>query len=104
MTETVERVRVEILVDQPLLRRVEQVAADAGISGYTLLPLLGGRGASGPWRDDQLSGAQAKILFLTITSRTRADRLTDALADLLDSHGLLLAISRVEVIRGAKFT
>ncbi len=104
MTETVERVRVEILVDQPLLRRVEQVAADAGISGYTLLPLLGGRGASGPWRDDQLSGAQAKVLFLTITSRTRADRLTDALADLLDSHGLLLAISRVEVIRGAKFT
>ncbi|WP_422057544.1 P-II family nitrogen regulator [Sphingomonas sp.] len=104
MIETVERVRVEILVDQPLLRRVEQLAAEAGITGYTLLPLLGGHGASGPWRDDQLSGAQAKILFLTITSRTRAEQLTDALADLLDSHGLLLAISRVEVVRGAKFT
>ena len=103
MTDTVERVRVEILVDQPLLRRVEQIARDAGINGYTLLPSLGGLGASGSWRDDQLSGAQAKILFLTITSRTRAERLTDALADLLDSHGLLLVISRVEVVRGAKF-
>lgn len=103
MTNTVERVRVEILVDQPLLRRVEQIAGDVGINGHTLFPLLGGVGASGSWRDDQLSGAQAKILFLTITSRTRADRLTDALADLLDSHGLLLVISRVEVVRGAKF-
>jgi len=103
MTDTVERVRVEILVDQPLLRRVEQIAGDVGINGYTLLPLLGGVGASGSWRDDQLSGAQAKILFLTITSRTRADQLTDAMADLLDSHGLLLVVSRVEVVRGAKF-
>lgn len=103
MTDTVERVRVEILVDQPLLRRVEQIAVDAGVQGYTLFPLLGGRGASGAWRDDQLSGAQAKILFLTITSRSRAEQLTDALADLLDSHGLLLTISRVEVVRGAKF-
>lgn len=104
MTETVTRVRIEILVDQPLARRIEAQAEAAGIHGWTLLPTLGGKGATGRWHDDQLSGAQAKLLFLTVTSAEKADRLTDSLADLLDSHGLVLLRSDVAVVRSAKFT
>jgi PII-like signaling protein len=103
MTETTTRIRIEILVSQPLARKIEAAAEQAGISGYTLLPTLGGKGRSGRWSDDQLTGADAHLIFLTVTSPEKADRLTDNLSDLLDSHGLILFRSPVEVIRAGKF-
>lgn len=99
----VERRKIEILVDQPLLRRVTEAAAAAGVSGYTLLPTLGGAGQGGSWSDDQVTGAQAKVMFVTLASEEKAHALIAALTPLLDSHGLVLATSIVEVVRGGKF-
>ena len=44
-----------------------------------------------------------KALVLTIASQARASRLTEELAPLLTSHGLLLTMWDVEVIRGERF-
>ena len=68
-----------------------------------MLPTLGGAGESGRWSDDQLTGAEAKVLFVTIANDTKAAVLIDALAPLLESHGLILATSLVDVVRGVKF-
>ncbi len=103
MTEIIRRRRIEVLVDAPIVRRVVDAARAAGITGYTLLPTLEGEGRTGRWSDDQLSGAQAKRLFLSVTSEVKAAAFTDAIAPLLDSHGLLLLLSDVDVVRGARF-
>lgn len=103
MTTPVRRRKIEILVDAPLLRRVTAAAEAAGLTGYTLLPALGGAGHRGRWSDDQVTGAEAKILFWAIMDAAKAAALVDALAPLLDSHGLLLASSDVEVVRGTRF-
>lgn len=103
MTDTVQRRKLEILVDAPLVRRITAAAEAAGVSGYTLLPAAGGAGRGGRWSDDQLTGAEAKLMFMTITTADKAVALIDALAPLLDSHGLLLIASEVEVVRGARF-
>lgn len=103
MTTTVQRRKIEILVDMPLLRRVTEAAEAAGVSGHTLLPTLGGAGQAGSWSDDQITGAQAKAIFVTVTTAEKAQALIEALAPLLDSHGLLLMTSLVEVVRGGKF-
>ncbi len=103
MTSTVERRKIEILVDAPLVRRIVAAAEAVGVTGYTLLPTLGGGGESGRWSDDQLTGAQAKVMFVTITNDAKAAALTDALAPLLESHGLILVSGVVDVVRGAKF-
>ncbi|MDO9487260.1 MAG: hypothetical protein Q7J32_02720 [Sphingomonadaceae bacterium] len=103
MTDTVYRRKLEILVDAPLVRRITAAAEAAGVSGYTLLPTLGGAGHGGRWSDDQVTGADAKVMFVTVTDEARAAALTDALAPLLESHGLLLVSSVVEVVRAAKF-
>lgn len=99
----VQRRKIEILVDMPLLRRVTEAAAAAGVSGHTLLPVLGGTGQGGSWSDDQVTGAQAKVIFVTVTSEEKAQALIAALTPMLDSHGLLLTTSAVEVVRGGKF-
>ena len=103
MTDTVQRRKLEILVDAPLARRITALAEALGVSGYTLLPAAGGSGRGGRWSDDQLTGAEAKLMFMTVTSADKAAALIDALAPLLDSHGLLLIASDVAVVRGARF-
>lgn len=99
MTETVQR-EIEILVDAPLVRRA---AAAAGVAGYALVLTLGGAGQSGHWSDDQVMCAESKVVFVTLASEAKAAALIDALAPLLESHGIVLATSVVEVVRGGKF-
>lgn len=103
MTETVSRRKIEVLVDGPLVPRIIAAAAGAGVTAYTLLPALGGAGRSGKWSDDQVTGVESKLLFMTVTSAAKAEALIDALAPILESHGLLLISSEVAVVRAGKF-
>lgn len=103
MTPTVQRRRIEILVDQPLVRPILEVVRDVGVKGYTLLPTLGGHGDSGAWSDDMISGAQQKVLFLAVMSEARAVSLIDRLTPILESHGLVLLSSAVDVVRAEKY-
>ena len=103
MVDPIQRRKIEILVDAPLVRRVVAAAEAVGVTGYTLLPTLGGRGQGGTWSDDQVTGTEAKVMFIAITNDQRATALIDALAPLLESHGLLLASSLVDVVRAEKF-
>lgn len=103
MAQTVTRCRVEVLVDMPLARKVADIANSVGVTGYTLIPTLGGAGRGGSWSDDQIAGADSKIWFLTVTSELRAQAFVDALSPLLDSHGLMVMTGSVEVVRGDRF-
>lgn len=103
MAKTVSRCRVEVLVDVPLARMVADIAKNVGVTGYTLIPTLGGAGQGGTWMDDQIAGADSKLWFLTVTSEPRAKAFVDALSPLLDSHSLMVMTGSVEVVRGEKF-
>lgn len=104
MNNTITRKRIEILVDTPLVRRVTQAADAAGINGYTLLAATSGKGSSGTWSDDQVTGgASAKQLFLSVCHEEKAQAFLDRIKPLLDSHGLVLFLSDVQVVRGGKF-
>ena len=103
MIETVTRKRIEVLIDRPLAVRLVQAAAEAGVSGYTLIPVQSGSGRHGAWRNDPVSGAEAKTIFLTIASEAKAERLVELLAPYLDTYGMLLTVSDVQVIRGERF-
>jgi hypothetical protein len=103
MIETVLRKRIEILIDSALAPRIVAAAAEAGVSGYSLIPVQSGRGSHGSWRDEGLGAAETKAIFLTIASDAKAERLVDLLAPHLDSYGMLLTISDVRVVRGERF-
>lgn len=103
MTETFHRSRIEVLVDKPLVRTVVAASKAAGIKAYTLLPTIGGEGEHGAWSEDQLTGAQQKQVFLAVTRREIARSFVDVLEPYLESHGLILLISEVEIVRGSKF-
>jgi PII-like signaling protein len=104
MKNTLTRKRIEILVDGPLVRKITRAADEAAINGYTLLSAVSGKGGGGIWSDDQVTGgASAKQLFLTVCNEEKAQAFLDLVRPLLDSHGLVLFLSDVQVIRGSKF-
>ena len=98
-----EHMRVEVIVDRPLLEEVRRIARREGIGGHTVLAALGGEGDGGSWSEDLVTGAQSKLVFMAVTSATKARAFLDALEPLLDSHGLVALASPVAVLRGAKF-
>lgn len=102
MIETVIRKRIEILADTPLVRRVTEAIDKAGITGWSVMPVTAGSGRDGRWREERVTGAD-KSLVLTIASVDKASVLIDVLAPILTSHGLLLTMWDVEVIRGERF-
>jgi PII-like signaling protein len=103
MTRTFTRKRVEILIDAPLAPRLIQAAADAGIAGYTLIPVQSGAGRGGTWRDDRITEATSKIIFLTIAAQEKAAAFVEMLAPHLEDYGMLLTLSDVEVVRPERF-
>lgn len=102
MVETVIRKRIEILTDTPLVRLVTAAIDRCEITGWTVLPVTSGRGREGPWHEERVTGSD-KSLVLTVASNERATRLAEELAPMLTSHGLLLTMWDVEVIRGERF-
>lgn len=102
MVETVIRKRIEILANTALVRRVTAAIDSVGITGWTIIPVNAGKGRDGLWHEEHVTGTD-KSLVLSVASQERAAALAEALAPILTSHGLLLTMWDVEVIRGERF-
>jgi len=102
MIETVTRKRIEILSDTALVKRVTAAIERAEITGWTIVPVQSGKGRDGHWREERVMGTD-KVLILTIAPEDKAMRLAEEIAPILTSHGLLLSMWDVQVIRGERF-
>lgn len=103
MVATVQRKRIEILVDTPLVPRIIRLVKQVDISGWSVIKIASGGGRDGRWDHDEVTGAAAKSIILMIANEEKSAQLADAVAPLLESHGLLLTIGNVDVVRGEKF-
>lgn len=99
---TVKVKRVDILADEPLLPQLVEAIQRSGAHGHTVLSALSGAGHCGRWHQEGLTGVN-KVMVFAIVSADAAGRLVDSLTPLLDSHGLLLTLTDVEVVRDKHF-
>lgn len=90
---TFSDIRIEVLVDGPLVPRIITLAEAAGVERYLLLATLGGLGPQGRWRRDEVTGTDAKQLFVTIVAAADAERVLAAFSPLRLSHGLEVTAS-----------
>ncbi len=103
MVELVRRKRLEVVADAPLCEWIAESAAKLGIAHFSVVSLTAGSGQGGAWRDEDLSGAVAKRMFIAVASEQKAVAFIDALAPRLDEYGLLATLSDVDVVRGERF-
>jgi nitrogen regulatory protein PII len=96
--------RVEVTIEAPMERRLTDALQVAGITGYTLLPVLGGGGRSGPWsREGQVSRAGGMVQLICILRDEKLNQLLDAVLPVLDRHIGVVCITDCEVLRAERF-
>lgn len=96
--------RVEILIEAPMERRLTQALISAGVTGFTVLPVLGGSGRSGRWsREGQVSRAGGMVAVVCLIRAERLDALLDAAFGVVDRHIGVVSITDCDVIRAERF-
>jgi nitrogen regulatory protein PII len=96
--------RVEIIIEAPMERRLTQAMTSAGVTGFTVLPVLGGSGRSGQWsREGQVSAAGGMVAVVCILRPERVDGLLDAVFAVLDRHIGVVSVTECEVLRAERF-
>ncbi len=95
--------RLEVIIEAPIAPRLADLL-NKHERGYTMLPVLGGSGQSGPWtRDGQVSSAGGMVAFVVILDESALEPLIAAIYALVERHIGVLSITNCEVVRAGKF-
>jgi hypothetical protein len=97
--------RVEVIVEAPVLSRVIRFLDDKGVKGYTILPAIAGRGASGRvWsREGQVGEAGRMVQIVAIMDEARLKPLFDELFGIVSRQIGIISVSDCEVVRTESF-
>ena len=97
--------RIDIMVEAPLMQRVLNLLDQQNVSGYTVLPVLAGRGKDGAWHRDGVVGrAGALVMIFCIVDEQRIDEVLEPLFKLVSRQIGIVTVSDVHVIRADYFT
>ncbi|MCO8144767.1 DUF190 domain-containing protein [Rhodovulum tesquicola] len=96
--------RVEIIIEAPMERRLTAALREAGVTGYTVLPVLGGTGRSGPWsREGQVGRAGGMVAVVCLIRPERLDALLDAAFAVVERHIGVVSVTDCQVLRAERF-
>jgi nitrogen regulatory protein PII len=101
--ETHTRTRMEIIVEAPLLRRVEELLSEAGVHVFTVVEGREGRGLAGRWQDAAVADALDQRLIVAVAPQTVAAQAVAALARLFERYPGVVLLSEVQVLRAERF-
>jgi nitrogen regulatory protein PII len=96
--------RVEIVIEAPLERRLTEALTKAGVTGFTVLPVLGGSGRSGRWsREGQVGRAGGMVAVICLIRPERLDALLDAAFAVVETHIGVVSVTECQVLRAERF-
>jgi nitrogen regulatory protein PII len=95
--------RVEIVIEAPLERRLTEALTKAGVTGYTVLPVLGGSGRSGQWTREGQVGRSGMVAVICLIRPGRLDTLIEAAFAVVERHIGVVSITDCEVLRAERF-
>lgn len=96
--------RVEIIIEAVMERQICRALTNAGVTGFTVLPVLGGSGRSGTWtREGNVSRAGGMVSVVCLIANARLDGLMDALFPVLDAHIGVVSVSDTQILRAERF-
>lgn len=95
--------RVEIVIETPLERRLTEALEKAGVTGYTILPVLGGSGRSGRWSREGQVGRSGMVAVICLIRPERLDPLLEAAFAVVERHIGVVSVTDCEVLRAERF-
>lgn len=102
--QTHEAKRVEITIEAVMEDRLTAALIRAGVTGFTILPVLGGSGRSGQWsREGQVSRAGGMVSVVCIIRPDRLETLLEAAFEVVERHIGVVSVTDCEVLRAERF-
>ena len=102
--QTYDAKRVEITIEQVMLRRLTEALTSADVTGWSVLPVLGGSGRSGTWsRDDQISRGTGLVQVVCLIRPDKLDTLLDAAFAVVERHIGVVSVTDAKVLRAERF-
>ncbi|MEP2642513.1 transcriptional regulator [Roseobacter sp.] len=96
--------RVEITIEAIMQSRLTEALIKAGVTGFTVLPVLGGSGRSGAWtRAGEIGRASGMVQVICIVRPEKCDDLLEAAFGVVDRHIGVVTIVDCEVLRAERF-
>ncbi len=96
--------RVEITIEAIMESRLTNALKKAGVTGFTILPVLGGSGRSGAWtRAGEIGRASGMVQVICIVRPERMEVLLDAAFEVVEKHIGVVSIVDCEVLRAERF-
>ncbi len=95
--------RVEIVIEAPLERRLTDAITEAGVTGYTVLPVRGGSGRSGKWTREGQIGRAGMVAVVCLIKPERLDALLEAAFAVVEKHIGVVSITDAQVLRAERF-
>lgn len=101
--QTHEAKRVEIIIEAPMEKRLTDALKQAGVTGFTILPVLGGSGRSGHWTREGQIGRSGMVAVICLIRPERLDQLLEAAFAVVERHIGVVSVTDCEVLRAERF-
>lgn len=95
--------RIEIVIEKPLEGRLTDALTKAGVTGYTVVPVRGGSGRSGPWTREGQVGRAGMVMVICLIKPERLDTLLEAAFAVVERHIGIVSVSDALVLRADRF-
>ncbi|KAF0115545.1 MAG: hypothetical protein FD150_962 [Rhodobacteraceae bacterium] len=89
--------RVEIIIEAPMESRLTAALEKAGVTGFTVLPVLG------RWTREGQVGRSGMVAVVCLIRPERLDALLDAAYAVVDRHIGVIGVTDAEVLRAERF-
>lgn len=95
--------RVEIVIEKPLESRLTEALTKADVTGYTVIPVRGGSGRSGPWTREGQIGRAGMVMVVCLIKPERLDALLESAFSLVERHIGVISVTDASVLRAERF-
>ncbi len=95
--------RVSIVIEAPLENRLADALMEAGVTGFTIMPVQGGSGRSGKWSREGQLGRSGMVNFICLIRPERLDGLLEAAFAVVEPHIGVVSVTDAQVLRAERF-
>jgi nitrogen regulatory protein PII len=104
MTNYHQKKRIDIIAEAPMIRALTNTLDQARVPGYSVLPVIEGRGMLNAWNSQgQVSDAASMLAVLCIVDIAHADEVVDAVFAVIRDRIGFVTMSDVFVLRPERF-
>ena len=102
--QTHPKKRIEVVVEALLMRRIIDRLDRANVSGYSIMPIIAGRGHDNAWTSDgEISNAAQMVAVVCIADAAKVDDILESVFGVISHQIGFVTISDVFVIRPERF-